>query len=241
MNWYAQAIKRYIDIEGRSSRTEFWMFVLTNIIFAVLAFFLDNLFNINFEKGRIGYGPIYILYALFSFVPGITISIRRLHDTGRSGLYFLISLIPIVGSIWLLILYCLESDKGNNKYGPNVEGLDVEQIQHAIKNNGNTYKDNTLINSTKNSDRNSDAILFLVVAWIFLSDLFWTLIRRLRIDFYNTASYNIVNYFIKFIWILIPLMIAFTIKDKNKRIICYVIAAFYASVQIIEELIIILY
>lgn len=235
MNWYALAIQRYVDITGRSSRTEFWMFALINIVLAILALFLDNLLNINFVRGRISFGPIYILYALFALIPGITVAVRRLHDTSRSGLYLLIGLIPIVGSIWLLVLYCLPSDASSNKYGPNVEDLDLEQIQDAIKNNGKTHETEEHI--LVNSGVKSDIILLLVVGWIFLSSLFWTLIRRFSIDLFSQKWFPILNYLMRFIWLIIPFMIAASIKDKNKRILGFVFAALYACLEIIEEVI----
>lgn len=236
MKWYALAIERYVDFKGRSSRTEFWMFVLINLLFGIIAFFLDNFLNINFIKGRVGYGPIYILYALFSFIPGIALSVRRLHDTGRSGLFLLLGLIPLVGSIWLIILYCIESNKGSNKYGPNVQGLDLEQIQDAIKNYDGNITEGASANLAESSNQSYDSILLLVVGWMFVSNLFWAIISQFGLSFYNRVWFPYVQYFLRFIWLFVPFMIVFTIKDKNKRILGFVIAGLYALVNVIQEI-----
>lgn len=115
MEWYIKVIKSYSDFNGRSRRKEYWMFTLWNFIFALLAISLDYSFGIVYPS--IGYGPLYIAYALFVLVPGIAVAIRRLHDTGESGWMYLVGLIPIAGAIWLLILFVKEGNQGNNAYG----------------------------------------------------------------------------------------------------------------------------
>jgi len=117
MNWYLAVLKNYAGFSGRARRKEYWMFVLFNIIFAIAAMILDNIFGIAM-KG-VGYGPIYGLYLLAVIIPGLAVAVRRLHDVGKSGWMILISLIPIVGAIWLLILMVRDSNPGENKYGPN--------------------------------------------------------------------------------------------------------------------------
>lgn len=83
MNWYLKVLRQYADFSGRARRKEYWMFFLFNMIFAIAAVVLDNLFGIAFED--IGYGPIYILYMLAVAIPGLALSVRRLHDVGKSG------------------------------------------------------------------------------------------------------------------------------------------------------------
>lgn len=68
-------------------------------------------------------GLIYAVCALGLLAPGITVSIRRLHDIGKSGWWFLISLVPLVGGIVLLVFMCLDSQPGENIYGPNPKGF----------------------------------------------------------------------------------------------------------------------
>ena len=116
MNWYIQVLKKYAVFSGRASRKEYWMFVLFNIIFAIVAMILDNILGTAMEG--VGYGLIYTLYMLAVLIPSIAVTVRRLHDTARSGWWILIALIPFIGWIWLLVLMILEGNAGENKYGP---------------------------------------------------------------------------------------------------------------------------
>jgi uncharacterized membrane protein YhaH (DUF805 family) len=120
MNWYLTVLKKYAEFNGRARRKEYWMFALFNIIFLILAMILDNVFGTAI-KG-VGYGLFYFLYALAVLIPGLAVSVRRLHDVGKSGWMLLIALIPIIGAIILLVLMVTDSNPGENKYGPNPKG-----------------------------------------------------------------------------------------------------------------------
>ena len=113
MNWYLKVLRQYADFNGRANRTEFWMFVLFNIIFSIVANILDYMFGTTFIFSGI--------YSLFVLIPSIAVSVRRLHDTGKSGWMLLVSLIPIIGAIWLIVLFVIEGTAGENQYGPNTE------------------------------------------------------------------------------------------------------------------------
>ena len=117
MEWYLKVLRQYTDFSGRARRKEYWMFTLFNIIFYVVAMLLDNLVGTAIEN--VGYGLFYIVYALAVFLPSLAVSVRRLHDVGKSGWMILIALIPIIGGIWLLILMVTDSQAGDNKWGPN--------------------------------------------------------------------------------------------------------------------------
>jgi uncharacterized membrane protein YhaH (DUF805 family) len=123
MNWYLKVLKQYADFSGRARRTEYWMFELFNIIFAIVAMILDNVLGIAMEG--IGYGPLYGLYALAMLIPGLAVAVRRLHDVGKSGWMILIALIPLIGSIWLLVLTVTDSNAGENQYGQNPKEVTV--------------------------------------------------------------------------------------------------------------------
>jgi len=116
MNWYLEVLNKYAVFSGRARRKEYWMFILFHSIFTILAMILDNVFGI---AGSQGYGPIYGIYCLALFIPSLAVSFRRLHDVGKSGWFLLISLIPLVGAIWILIVVCTDSDPEDNKYGAN--------------------------------------------------------------------------------------------------------------------------
>lgn len=129
MKYYLKVLQNYSVFTGRARRSEYWFFVLFNIIFAAVAAVLDNLAHTTFKMTTaygqqiMPYGYIYALYALVVFIPGLAVLVRRLHDTGKSGWYFLIVLIPIIGWIWLLVLLVTDSNPGENKYGPNPKAI----------------------------------------------------------------------------------------------------------------------
>lgn len=117
MNWYLKVLKQYADFSGRARRTEYWMFTLFNFIFLIVAAILDNIIGLTAEGTP--YGAFYFIYAIAVLLPNFAVGVRRLHDVGKSGWMLLIALIPIVGSIWLLILLATNSNAEENKYGPN--------------------------------------------------------------------------------------------------------------------------
>lgn len=117
MNYYLKVLQNYATFSGRARRSEYWYFVLFNIIFAVVAMILDNVLGIAMDG--VGYGPIYGLYVLALLIPGLAVGVRRLHDVGKSGWMFLIAFIPLIGAIWLLVLFCTDSQQGTNKWGEN--------------------------------------------------------------------------------------------------------------------------
>ena len=123
MNWYLAVLKNYAGFSGRARRKEYWMFTLFNIIFAIVAMILDNVLGI--AMAEIGYGPLYGLYTLAVFIPGLAVSVRRLHDVGKSGWMILIVLIPIIGAIWLIVLMVTDSNSGENQYGSNPKEVTV--------------------------------------------------------------------------------------------------------------------
>tara|TARA_B110000259_G_scaffold126511_1_gene143132 strand:+ start:996 stop:1367 length:372 start_codon:yes stop_codon:yes gene_type:complete len=117
MNWYLKVLKEYANFNGRARRKEYWMFTLFNIIFGGIAMILDSVFGIAIEG--VGYGPLYGVYALVLFIPGLAVVVRRLHDIGKSGWMLLITLIPLIGAIWLLVLLLTDSNPEENLYGAN--------------------------------------------------------------------------------------------------------------------------
>jgi uncharacterized membrane protein YhaH (DUF805 family) len=117
MNWYLTVLKKFAVFSGRARRKEYWMFLLFNMIFALAAIVLDNVIGIDFKSTT--YGPIYLIYGLAVLLPHLAVLVRRLHDVGKSGWYFFIALIPIVGTILLIIKLCTDGTPGQNEYGLN--------------------------------------------------------------------------------------------------------------------------
>ncbi len=111
MNWYLAVLKNYAGFSGRARRTEYWMFALINfIIVAVL-----DVIGIVIKAGTLLGG----VYGLLVLIPSLAVGIRRLHDTGRSGWWLLIGLIPLIGTIILIVFMATEGQPGDNEYGPN--------------------------------------------------------------------------------------------------------------------------
>ena len=112
---------KYADFNGRARRKEYWMWTLYYTIVLLFAMVLDNVLGLNFELfGQdLGYGWHYITVAITHLIPGLGIVIRRLHDVGKSGWFYLIILIPLIGFIWVLVLFCTDGVKEDNKWGSN--------------------------------------------------------------------------------------------------------------------------
>ena len=110
-------MKKYADFRGRARRTEYWMFVLFSAIFWVATMILDNLLGTKAKDDTVG--VFYYLFTWATVLPRLAVLVRRLHDVGKSGWWVFISLIPIVGGIWLFVLTVTDSDPGDNEYGPN--------------------------------------------------------------------------------------------------------------------------
>ena len=108
MDYFIDAFKRYADFTGRATRTEYWMFILFYVIIYLVLAAVDAFFQTFI---------LALIFTIVLFVPSISIATRRLHDTGRSGWWQLVALIPLVGLIVLIVLLVLDSDDVN-EYGP---------------------------------------------------------------------------------------------------------------------------
>jgi len=116
MNWYLAVINKYVDLSGRARRKEYWMFFVFNIIISFVVALVGGLIG-----GRDGLLTVSLpgLYTLFIFLPSLAVTVRRLHDTNRSGWWILISLVPFFGALILFVFTILDSDPDTNTYGPN--------------------------------------------------------------------------------------------------------------------------
>ena len=115
LNWYLAAVRKYAVFQGRARRKEYWYFFLFYVIFVWLALFLDFVFGTLSMELEIG-----LLSGCFSIAmaaPYVGVSVRRLHDTDRSGWWFWLQLIPIVGTIWYFVLLVLDGQAGDNRFG----------------------------------------------------------------------------------------------------------------------------
>jgi uncharacterized membrane protein YhaH (DUF805 family) len=113
MEYFLGAYKKYADFTGRARRKEFWMFVLFYFIAAIVLGIIDSI---------IGFQLLGMLFSLGSLIPSLAIGARRLHDTGRSGWWQLLYLIPLIGLI-IMIVFLVQDSHPDNEYGPNPKAI----------------------------------------------------------------------------------------------------------------------
>ena len=146
MEWYLKCLRQYADFSGRARRKEYWMFILFNAIISFVLGFIDGLLGLNLLS---------YIYALVIFIPSLAVSVRRLHDIGRCGWWYLLPMVPFIGlsallafgsftssaaiivglaalgtGILMLVWFCTDSEGGSNKWGPNPkeeEGMNIEE------------------------------------------------------------------------------------------------------------------
>ena len=117
VSWYLEALKKYAVFSGRSRRAEYWYFVLFNLIVLIVLELIDALLGTySFVQGV---GLLSGIYSLAVIIPSLAVTVRRLHDIDRTGWWILINLIPLVGTIVLLVFAVTDGTPGNNRYGAN--------------------------------------------------------------------------------------------------------------------------
>jgi uncharacterized membrane protein YhaH (DUF805 family) len=117
VSWYLEVLKKYAVFSGRARRAEYWYFVLFNIIVAIVLSLIDTLLG-TFDFVQ-GVGLLSGLYSLAVLIPTLAVTVRRLHDVDRSGWWIFINLIPLIGTIVLLVFAVTDGTPGSNRYGPN--------------------------------------------------------------------------------------------------------------------------
>ena len=110
MQYYLKALQNYAVFSGRSTRADYWYFVLFNLIFSIVVGVIAGVIKLPFLAN---------IYSLAILIPGIAVGVRRMHDVGKSGWYLLIP-------IYNLILACTEGDYGNNEFGGDPYGAERE-------------------------------------------------------------------------------------------------------------------
>jgi uncharacterized membrane protein YhaH (DUF805 family) len=121
MEWYLKALKNYAGFGGRAQRKEFWLYILFYVLFGTAVGLIEMMLGMRGPEGQ--GGPLSLLYALAFLVPTIAVAVRRLHDSGRTGWWLLLGFIPILGALVLIFFYVLDSEPGDNPYGPNPKGV----------------------------------------------------------------------------------------------------------------------
>jgi uncharacterized membrane protein YhaH (DUF805 family) len=134
MAWYLAALKNYAGFHGRARRREYWMFVLVNAVIGIALIVIGKLtkmpdgptFGVGMSRNGLGVfgigvfgNPIlFQVYALATFLPFLAVEIRRLHDIGRTGWWWLFGLVPVLGWIVLVVFCATDGVAGDNRYGP---------------------------------------------------------------------------------------------------------------------------
>ena len=129
MSWYLEALKNYAVFSGRSRRKEYWYFVLCNVIVSLVLSGLDALLGTFSSSANLGL--LSGIYALAIIIPTLAVSVRRLHDIDRTGWWMLIHLVPVIGSVVLLVFAVLDSTPGENRFGSNPKGSTPRRMADA--------------------------------------------------------------------------------------------------------------
>ena len=111
LRYYQEFFLRYVDFRGRTRRAGFWYVVLINLI-------IGFVLNLLAPFSPMAVSVLSWAYSLATLIPGIALGVRRLHDIGRRGWWLLLALVPLVGSVVLIVWFCLEGTPGDNEYGP---------------------------------------------------------------------------------------------------------------------------
>jgi uncharacterized membrane protein YhaH (DUF805 family) len=120
--WYVKVVRdNYANFNGRARRSEYWYFTLVNFLIGIVFSVLE--FTVSEHISYVNY-----LYSLAVLIPSIALAVRRLHDVGKSGWYYLLVFFICIGWIWLLVLFCTEGDRGANEYGPDPKNPEPDEF-----------------------------------------------------------------------------------------------------------------
>lgn len=124
MNYYSICLSKFADFSGRARRREYWTFALVNCLIAMLLLILGLAFGEDSPASNI----MVTIFYLIMLVPNLSVSVRHLHDIGKSGWYMFLSLIPLIGGLILLVWALMDSEPGENQYGKNPKEEDNKTL-----------------------------------------------------------------------------------------------------------------
>ncbi|ANU22582.1 DUF805 domain-containing protein [Planococcus donghaensis] len=125
MKEFLDVFKKTLDFKSRSRRKEYWMFILWTTIISVVLSIIEIVAGLEIAPDI---GLLSTIFTLVILIPSISVTVRRLHDIGRTGWWLLLSFIPILGWIALFVFTLLDSESGSNKYGSN-----PKEFEHDFK------------------------------------------------------------------------------------------------------------
>lgn len=128
MNWYIEVLKKYAVFEGRARRQEYWMFFLVNLLISIgIGFVLGVLQAVTRTSALAG---LSYLYSLAILIPSVAVGVRRLHDTGKSGWWLLLSFVPF-GAFFVIYFLAQPGVVGPNQYGPDPKAGEAGYVATA--------------------------------------------------------------------------------------------------------------
>jgi uncharacterized membrane protein YhaH (DUF805 family) len=114
----SSGFRNYVGFSGRASRSEFWYWILFTVLVSIALTIID----LGILGTSSNVNPFSSIWSLITFLPSLAIGVRRLHDTDRSGWWWLIAFIPVIGIIVLIVFWCFEGTRGSNRFGPDPLG-----------------------------------------------------------------------------------------------------------------------
>lgn len=204
MNSYFLALRKCTDFDTRTNRTDFWMFTLFNTFFMILTTIMDSFLNLPLP---FYIGPFRILYSLFIFLPSLAITVRRLHDTDKSGWNILVSIVPVIGTFYLFFLLATKGDEEDNSYLPDTNPQD-----------GIKLYDNIALR---------DTIVILLLSYMFLGNITWYIIGKVVQNFFTSIWYKVFASADFLVWAFFPIILSLFIKSETKRIAGLIIGSLF--------------
>lgn len=131
IDWWKKVIfKNYANFQGRARRAEYWYYALFNIILLVPLYIIGISGTLNESYGLSAFGfGLYGIIALGTLIPSLAVAVRRLHDINKSGWYYLVGIIPIVGGIILLVWFFTDGDRNANEYGEDPKNPGIPELE----------------------------------------------------------------------------------------------------------------
>jgi uncharacterized membrane protein YhaH (DUF805 family) len=114
MTWFLAAVRKYAVSRGRARRREYWMFVLVSLVLCFVLALLAAMAGVDSDQGAT---LVWLAYMAVLLLPGLAVSVRRLHDTGRSGWWVLVGIVPLLGALVLFVFHVQDGEPGENRYG----------------------------------------------------------------------------------------------------------------------------
>lgn len=178
MKSWVKAITGYNNFQGRASRKELWQYYLWNFFLSFFLFFLDVVLAVYIIRKLWSWPYLSLSFVILTFLPSLSMAIRRLHDIGKSGWFFLV---PIYGP---MICLFKKGDISANKYGPPTDSIE------SGKNDFKSYSEVDILVSNEGNKRNYGRIFIYLGVWLFL----YILIRNL-VEFQNQVKYDLFDTF----------------------------------------------